>query len=236
VSDQDGGEEASRDDPRWDAFEARFPPEAFAGVARALGQLSDPETLSSLRRSLVEPFYFFYLGCGDKPSRAERIKGLSRLRDAARILLRLDPVDGDPWTALTRQTFSAVWDEQFRAILERVADDADRGIRRYHSSQGKAGRPRKDAFWQLTADLVRAYERAPGQVAKKPDWLGGNKYGGEFYEFAVAVERCLRTGFAKTEVLRELPDTPAAIGDGLRKHWAKIRRMAGEKSPSIVIQ
>jgi hypothetical protein len=208
----------------------------FEGVAQALGQPSDPETLSSLRRSLIEPFYFFYLGSGDKPSRAERMEGLSELRDAARILLRLDRLSGNAWAALTRQTFRAIWDEQFRATLQRVADDADRGIRRYRASKGKAGRPRKAAFWQLSADLIRLYERSPGQKAARPNWIGGSRHGGEFYEFVVAVWRCLRAVFSEPQILRELPDNPDAIGDGLRKHWAKIRRMVGEKSPSIMIQ
>src|SRR5262249_12088898 len=158
-------------------------------------------------RSLIEPFYFFYLGCGDRPSRAERIEGLSRLRDAARILLRLEPVDGDAWAVLTRLTFRAAWDEQFRATLLRVADEADRGIQRHESSRGKAGRPRKDAFWQLSADLVEVYERATGNKAKRPNWIGGGKHGGQFYRFVAAVERCLRAVFSEPQVLRELPDT-----------------------------
>jgi len=234
VSEQDGGEEASWDDPLWDDFEARFPPEAFAGVARALGWLPDPAALASLRCSLIEPFLFFYESYRGEPSRVEQIKGLSKLRSAARTLLRLDRVEGSTWTALTRQTYRASWNEQFRATLRRVADEADQGVRRYRSSRGKSGRPRKEAFWQLTANLIRVFERETSREAERPNWAGGNNYTGKFYEFVAAVERCLRTGFSQgqdpeREVLDQLPDSPGAVGDGLRKHWAEIRRMAGEK-------
>jgi hypothetical protein len=229
MSDQDAGDEASRDQiADLEAFEARFPPKAFAGVARALGLPRDPRELSSLRCSLIEPFRFFYEGCGEEPTRAERVAGLCKLRDAARILLRLDPVDGDAWAGLTRQTYRASWDAQFRATLQRVAKEADEGLQRH---RGRPGRPRKDAFRQLCADLIRVYEHFTGQEADRPNWLGGDKYRGAFYEFAVAVEQCLRAGFSegKREVLKQLPVSVGAVGDGLWKHWTKIRQAAEEK-------
>src|SRR5262249_47034277 len=105
MSNQDVGDDASLHDPDWDAIEARFTSEAFAGVARALGLPLDPQTLSKLKRFLIDPLHFFYDSCGDKPSRAERIEGLSKLRDAARILLRGHAL------GLTLETWEASWDE-----------------------------------------------------------------------------------------------------------------------------
>jgi hypothetical protein len=120
--------------------------------------------------------------------------------------------------------------DDYKAAVRRLADEADEKIQRLRLSRGRAGRPPKDAFWQLAADLVRVYERLTGKEAKKPQWKGGSKYGGDFYDFVIAVERCLRA--ALPQVRDELPvSSPSAVGDGLRKKWIAIRKMAGEKPP-----
>jgi hypothetical protein len=212
-----------------EAFEARFPPEGFAGVAEALGWHPDQETLAAIRTRLLPGFYFFFVSTeGTVPSRDDRVKRLSEVRDAAAALLSLVRRYGgliDFWSVLDL----AAWDEKSRTTVERLIEGADAEIRKLLSSRGRGGRPPKDQFRQLAADLVRAYERLTNSEATKPEWSGGSKFDGKFYEFAVAAERCFRVKVSEREVLKELPATSAALGDGLRKHWPSIREMAREK-------
>jgi hypothetical protein len=228
MSDEDADEEAFREE--MSAFEARFRLEAFAGVAEALGLGSELETLSWLRRLFLPEFRFFVESCpAENLPREERIARLEKLRDAASaVQSSLGP--GGARTLLPRRYFSPeVVSDQFRATLRALAGAADTQIQRLHSSRGRGGRPRKDAFWELSADLVGVYETLTGKKAKEPQWKGGSKYGGDFYEFVVAVEHCLRT--CLPEVRDDLPVTSSALGDGLRRHWTSIREMAGEKLP-----
>ena len=52
MSDQDAGDEASRDQiAALEDFEAKFKPQDFAGVAQALRLSEEPETLSCLRET-----------------------------------------------------------------------------------------------------------------------------------------------------------------------------------------
>jgi hypothetical protein len=226
MSDEDADEEAFRE---MAAFEAQFPLEAFAGVAEALRVAPEPEALSTLRLWLLPEFYFFFVTCpGGEPSRDERIGQLEKLRDAATALLKYARITGGLTRTLREAAAGTTRDDQFKATVQRLAGEADEKIQRLRSSRGRAGRPRKDAFRQLAADLVRVYEKMIGEEAREPQWKGGSRYGGDFYEFLVAVERCLRTSLP--EVRDELPVSSGAIGDGLRRHWASIREMAGEKS------
>jgi hypothetical protein len=55
---EDADEEAFRE---MAAFEAKFPLEAFSGVAKALRVDPEPETLSTLRLLLLPEFYFFFV-------------------------------------------------------------------------------------------------------------------------------------------------------------------------------
>jgi hypothetical protein len=202
-------------------------------VAEALRSAPEPQVLSTLRSWLLPEFYFFFLSCaGEEPTREEKIGQLEKQRDAATALLRSIRITG----GLTR-TLREVADgtgaekrEEFRATLKRLADEADEKIQRLRTSSGQAGRPPKNAFRQLAADLARVYKRLTGEEAKQPQWKGGSKYGGEFYDFMIAVERCLRT--CLPEVRDELPKSSSAVGDGLRKKWTSIRKMAGEKPPA----
>jgi hypothetical protein len=215
-----------------EAFEARFPPEVFAGVAEALRLPPEPETLSWLRCLLLPEFRFFVALCpGEKLSRDERIARLEKLRDAATALLAsLRPAR----SLLPRKYLGPeLLSDQFRATVRSLADETARQLQRQHSSRGPAGRPAKSAFRQLTADLARVYKCVTGKDATRPDWKGGSKYGGKFYEFVAAVEQCLRSVFTDPEVLDQLPDTQAAIGDGLRKNWGEIQKLAGENRSKL---
>jgi len=54
-----------------DAFEARFPPEAFTGIAKTLKVRPTPENLSRLRGWLLPDFYYLYRVVPSKePTRA----------------------------------------------------------------------------------------------------------------------------------------------------------------------
>lgn len=214
------------------AFEERFSPEAFAVVAEALGLPTEAEILAGVRRLLLDKFYFFFMSIeGMGFSRDQRVKRLEDLRDAAASLLRSVRQHGGFWEPRLVLD-KAVWDEKVGTTVRRLVEGADVQILKLLSSRGRGGRPPKDQFRQLAADLVRVYERITNSEAKRPDWIGGSKYGGNFYKFAVAAERCLRANISEPEVLKVLPVSAAAIGDGLRSHWTSIRELSGEK-PSL---
>jgi hypothetical protein len=123
--------------------------------------------------------------------------------------------------------------EIHRRVRDRYADIAQiagavsrRDVHAATESDGEVG--------VIPADASAIAESFPSRpacarvfVAKgEPQWKGGSTYGGDFYDFVVAVERCLRT--CLPEVRDELPVSSSAIGDGLRRHWASIREMAGD--------
>ena len=191
MSDQHTGDEASHDDPHWEAFVDCFPPEAFAGVAEGLGAEPRPKVLSVLRSWLLPEFYLFLFNCpGGEMSREERVRRLEERRDAAVTLLKSGSLSST--MTLEEALAGATPDNRLEAALQGIADQASEKIRRLRSSRGRAGRPRKDAFLQLAADLARVYKRLTGEEAKEPQWKGGSTYGGDFYDFVIAVERCLR--------------------------------------------
>jgi hypothetical protein len=210
MTDEDAEEEAFREVA---AFRARFPLEAFAGVAEALRLAPEPQVLSTLRNWLLPEFYFFFINCpGEEPTREERIGQLEVMRHAATALLRSIRITG----GLTR-TLREVADgagaekrEEFRATLKQLAGEADAKIQRLRSSRGRAGRPRKDAFRHLSADLIRVYENLTRKVVQEADWES-------FYRFATAAGRCLRT--CVREVDAELPNSSRAMREGLREVW-----------------
>src|SRR5262249_11032127 len=94
------------------------------------------------------------------------------------------------------------------------------------SRLGRTGRPAKNAaFRELTPELVRIYEHLAETKAKRPNWRGDSGlYGGAFYDFAVAVWRCLYD--CLPEVRDALPTTTAALAEELKNHWPK--KHAGE--------
>jgi hypothetical protein len=72
-----------------EAFEARFPPKDFLGVARAL-RIRDPAVFARLVRFLRDDFYRFHRDCQSKwPSRGAEIERLRKLREAASLLASL---------------------------------------------------------------------------------------------------------------------------------------------------
>jgi hypothetical protein len=212
-----------------EAFEARFPSEAFAGVAEALGWHPEPEILAALRNRLLPAFYYFFESTvGTALSRDEIVGQLRDLRDAAVSLLRSIRLSHG-LIELGSVVDNAALDEKFEPAVHRLVEDAEARIAKLLAARGRGGRPPKDRFRQLAADLVREYERLTNREATSPDWTGGSKFDGKFYEFAVAAERCFRAKVSEREVLKELPATPAALGDALRKHWSSIREIAREK-------
>jgi hypothetical protein len=217
MSDPDGDDEWIKDRI---AFEALFPPEAFRPIAHALGKSAEPQNLKALRNWLLPYFDLFSSGTGKEPSRAERLKSLVEFRDAARTLL--DPVLrrrlGILW--LTRDALGAASDQQFKATLQRLADQANAAIEKL-SKLGRTGPPKKNAaFRELAPELVYIYERITEQPAGKPYWLPDSRaYGGAFYEFAVEVWRCLFDRLPKARNI--LPKTEAALAEELKRHWPK---------------
>ena len=168
MSHGDADEEAFPDEMA--AFEARFPPEAFAGVAAALRSAPEPQVLSTLRSWLLPEFYFFFISCpGEEPSRQEKIRQLEEQRDAATALLRSLKITGSLARTLREvaEGAGAEKHEEFRATLKRLADEADAKIQRLRSSRVRAGRPRKDAFRHLSADLIRVYENLTRKVVQE---------------------------------------------------------------------
>jgi hypothetical protein len=220
MPDEDGDNAALQDEiAEREAFEARFPPEAFSGIAAALGLLSDQNMLSGLRGSLFHPFYFFYvISSGETLSRDDWICGLTEMRDAARTLLKSLRYGEALMTIGSAGGDDPVFDGKFRGTVRSIADRADAKITKLRSERNKGGRPRIE-FWEMAPDLIREYRRWTGKEATKPRWLGGSKYAGEFYDFVVAVVDCLRDNLAEPHFLKNLPDSPSAIGDGLRKRW-----------------
>jgi len=221
VSDQDGGEEASWDDPLRDAFEARFPPEAFAGVAQALGLPEEAETLSWLRELLLPAFRFFVESSpGQRVSREERIDRLEKLRDAATGLdTSLGP--GGSRSGLSRRFLgSKLITDQFADTLLTLAREADIQIQRLRSSRGQGGRPRKDAARQLGQDLIGVYEKMTGKKAKDLNYE-------KFHRFAAEAYRCLRAGVPAVE--KGLPSPARGLHDLLQPIWKLVVNKQSEK-------
>ena len=134
MSDQDAGE-ASRDDPLWDCLEARFPPEAFEPIARALEKSIDRPSLEALKDWLLPTFCSFYASCTtDKRYRTEREKELRRRNKAAGILL----------TSLRSRWFlgepSALLDKAFRTKF----------LRALESSRSRHGAAQKEGIGKTT--------------------------------------------------------------------------------------
>jgi hypothetical protein len=210
------------------AFEAQFPLEAFSEVAGALRVDPEPETLSTLRLLLLPEFYFFFVTCpGGESSREERIRQLEKLRDTATDLLKYARITGGLSRTLREAAVGAARDDQFKATVQRLADEADEKILRLRSSRGRAGRPPKNSFRQLSADLIRVYENLTGQEAQEPDWQS-------FSVFAAAAGRCLRTYLPGVQ--KELPGSPSAFRDTVREVWASRGKAETEKFLPLKIQ
>jgi hypothetical protein len=127
-----------------EAFEARFPPGAFSGIAEAIWLPPEPENLSGLRSSLLETFYFFYaISSGESLSREEWISGLTELRDAARLLSKALRYSGAWITvgSLGKAEHEPMYDEKFRATVRGLAAKAEKKIVELKSRRDQPGRP-----------------------------------------------------------------------------------------------
>jgi hypothetical protein len=210
-----------------EAFEARFPPEAFTGIAKALKARPTPENLSWLRERFLPEFYYIFEGVSHKqPTRQERISRLNKVQHAASILhWALTSSDG-VWLDLmlfTRpgESFTANG-QQFAADARRLADIATNIVEELSSRQSHRGRPSKNApFRELTPSLVRIYKFIRKEPASSPYWLPDSRvYGGKglFFPFAVAVWRCLRENLPP-KARHTIPSSKDALAQELRKYW-----------------
>jgi hypothetical protein len=218
VSDQDGGEQASWDDPLRDAFEARFLPEAFEDIARALDRSTDQSSLDALRTWLLPEFGSFYGSCmNDKDWRARRVTELTKRTKAAADLLA--SLQSGWFLDQPRDLLNGAFRRKFMEVLEQLADPARIGPRdRY--------RP-KDAFRKsLTPALIWVYEHVTGAPAGKPYSLRyGGGYGGPFYRFACAVQACLHDRLPELRAC--LPRSDGALAEELQEHWPKEKKSTG---------
>src|SRR5437899_6485064 len=109
--------EGDRDEEAWRlemaAFEARFPLEAFAPIARALGKHATPQNLEALRSWLLRYFDLLSSSTTEEPSREERKKSFVELREAATTLLKSVRVGGGLWLELPVDVVTDAWDQQF---------------------------------------------------------------------------------------------------------------------------
>jgi hypothetical protein len=169
---------------------------------------------------LVGAFYTFYASClGKRPSAAAEAARLRELRDAAKLLASADGLFCTPlWLIGDPEC------EQFFATATRLASFWDAEVERLSS---RVGRPRHAAFHDLIAELILVYERLTRRRAKKP-WAQRSKpgYGGDFYEFAVAVWRCLKKRIP--EVRHIIPASESAVAEALRSYWPRPTKSRGE--------
>jgi hypothetical protein len=223
MTDQDANDETSHGYE--EAFRARFPVKAFIPIALALGKSAEPESLQALREWLLPYFDLFHNSTGKNPSRDKRLKAMIKLRDAATTLLASVAPGSVASMNLSWKTLWAARDRQFKAIVERLANEADEQFNKL-SKLGRTGPPVKNAaFRELTPGLVHIYEHLADK-AKKPNWRGNSgMYGSDFYDFAVAVWRCLYD--CLPEVRRALPRSEGALAQELKNHWPKDRATTG---------
>jgi hypothetical protein len=213
-----------------DAFMRRFSPTSFEGVAGALRMPADEQHLLRLGRALWSRFYDFYETCSEKrPSRAAVADRVRALRDAANLLASSHGARLWLWTL---PEIGEAEEEIFFATAKRLASLWDEQLGRL-SSPARAGRRRHSAFHDLIADLVPVYERLTNKSAKRPGVLrskGGcgskRRYGGPFYEFTVAIWRCVRRHIP--EACHIIPASEDAVAEALRNHWPKLATRRGK--------
>ena len=196
-----------------EAFEARFPPKAFIGVARAL-KIREPAIFARLVLSLRDDFYDFQLNCQSKwPSRDAEIRRLIELRDAANLL-----VSADLWMPLN--PLAEADEEQFLATTKRLATFWGEELTKLEAAPSDVGRPSHNAFHELIIGLIRTYQRVARKRATRPSTRFNKRgYHGDFYQFAIAAWRSLRDHFPETA--DRIPYSKGALAEALRNHWPK---------------
>lgn len=216
-----------------EAFEARFPPAVFTGIAKALKVRPGPENLARLRGWLLRDFYaYLNVGAPDKgPTREEQIRRLEKLREAATNLHSSITKFEDVWPLnLIGPDGPFATDDvtdRFTATLQVLADTAVGEIEKLRSRQSRRGRPPKnEPFRQLTPTLIRIYQLIRKEPAERPYQLpdSGGIYNskGSFYPFAVAVWRCLQDNLP-SDSLAVIPSTEVGLAEELKKHWPEDR-------------
>jgi hypothetical protein len=221
MSDSDSEEAERQADAEREAFEACFPPKAFEPIVRALNVPPTPENISAIRGWLM-PYLeqSFSRNVVKEPSVTERRKELTRLRDALALV----------WHASRRRHGSASlpWTlgdlgdgvpENFVAVLQRLHRRVDEQLHELEAVPARRGPKPRTTFRDSTPDLIWLYEKMAGKEAKKPQWLVGNIYSGEFYSFSVAVWGCLREHLPQLK--DALPGSEGALAQQLQDHWPK---------------
>ena len=204
-----------------EAFEARFPPVVFIGVARAL-KIREPAIFARLVRSLRDDFYDFYMDCGSplrskRPSRDAAKKRLSELRDAANLIASTD-LSIDLWMPLS--PLGDAEEEQFVTTARRLASFWDEELTKLEAKPSAAGRRSHVAFHELIIFLIRTYQQIAKKRAIRPNTRFGKPgYHSDFYQFAIAAWRCLRDHYPEAADL--IPYNEGALAEALRKHWPK---------------
>lgn len=212
-----------------EAFEARFPPEAFKPIARALKTSLTPENLATIRGWLMPYLDQSFSGnVVKKTTVPERRRELKRLGDALDLVWRASR----RWHGAASLPWTLVGDlgndvpEQFAATVQRLHRRVGEQLRDLEARPTRRGPKPKTTFRDFAPDLVWVYERLTGEEAKKPYWLNDSGiYGGDFYRFAVAVWECVRECVPQFKA--ELPQSEGALAQELQDHWPREDTEAG---------
>jgi len=214
-----------------EAFEARFPPEAFTGIAKALKVRPTPENLAWLRDELLPDFYSLYFSRNQvkRPTRKEEIDLWKKIHKAASDLhsaVTIFNINCLPLDLFAPAEGAAGVTDHFIATLRLLADSAPGQIETIASEKSRRGRPAKNApFRGLTPLLIRMYKFIREEPAECPYYLpdsGVYSGKGSFYPFARAVWCCLRQKLP-ADARDAIPSTEPALAQELRKHWPQDR-------------
>jgi len=116
--------------------------------------------------------------------------------------------------------FEEVEEEQFLAIVKRLATHCDERLAKFEAGPSPRGRRSHEAFHELIISLIWTYQRITSKRARKPSTRFNKPgYYGDFYQFAIAAWRCLRDHFP--EAHRRMPRSKLALAEALRDHWPK---------------
>ena len=190
-----------------EAFETRFPPEAFEDIARALDVSTERPSLEALRDWLREDLHAFCSsGVADKSARAKRKRHLEKRAEAAATLL--SSLRSGSLLDRPRVLLDGGFREKFMAVLEVLA----------RPPRPRRHRPKDGFRHELVPSLIWVYEHITGDTAGKPHWLKDSRgYGGRFYLFASAVRRCLYD--RAPGVRAALSASDDALAQELQDHW-----------------